>query len=237
MKTAAICILAAFIAAASFAEGVGESPFSGEGEQLPYREFTSVETGWGIDVTIDQGDTWHVALFADPDLRERIVLEKYGQTLQIRMRWEPFFFRPHGRARVEVTMPMLVRVKASGGARVVVNMDAGDSDVHVRLGGGSGLSGTLRCRDLSIEGSGGSSARMVGSGDILTLRGSGGTVYSLSDFSAREADIRLSGGSSARVSVDERIALRASGGSHVIFRGAPSIERHLLSGGSWIRSE
>ena len=66
---------------------------------------------------------------------------------------------------------------------------------------------------------------MEGSGDTLTLRGSGGTVYSVPDFSVREADIRLSGGSSAQVSADERIALRASGGSHVVYRGAPSDRR------------
>jgi hypothetical protein len=237
MRTAALCILAAFVAVASFAEGSGESPFSAEGQQFPYRDFTSVETGWGIDVNIDQSDSWHVALFADPDLMDRIVVEKYGQTLQIGLRDFPFPFRPRGRARVEITMPVLEQVKASGGARVVLHMDARNGDIHARLGGGSGLSGTLRCRDLAIEGSGGSSVRLEGSCDTLTLRGSGGSVYTLPDFSVREADIRLLGGSSARIAADERISLRASGGSHVVYNGSPSIDRESLSGGSWIRSE
>ena len=57
------------------------------------------------------------------------------------------------------------------------------------------------------------------------------------DFSVREADIRLSGGSTARVSADERISLRAGGGSHVLYRGDPSIDSEHLSGGSWIRNE
>ncbi len=237
MKTAAFCILAAFVAVASFAEGSSESPFSGEGQQFPYRNFTSVETGWGIDVTIEQSDTWHVALFADPDLMDRISVEKYGQTLQIGLRDFPFLFRPRGRARVEIAMPVLDRVKASGGARVVLQMDARDADIRASLGGGSGLSGTLHCRDLSIDGSGGSSVRIEGSCETLTLRGSGGTVCALPDFNVREADIRLSGGSSARIAAEERVALRASGGSHVVYRGAPSIDSEHLSGGSWIRSE
>jgi hypothetical protein len=237
MKTAVLCIIAAFIATASFAEGTGESPFSGEGLRFDYRNFSSVDTGWGIDVTIEQADSWHVALFADPEIADRIVVEKNGGTLQIGVRDFPLFFRPHGRARVEVTMPALEQVKASGGARVVVHMDGRNGDISASLGGGSGLSGTLRCRDLAIDGSGGSTVRLEGSGDTLTLRGSGGTAYALPDFTVREADIRLSGGSSARVSVDERISLRASGGSHVVFRGSPTIDRESLSGGSWIRSE
>jgi hypothetical protein len=237
MKTASVCVLAAFVAVASFAEGSSESPFSGEGQQFPFRNFTSVETGWGIDVNIEQSDRWHVALFADPDLMDRITVEKYGQTLQIGLREFPFPFRPRGQARVEITMPMLEQLKASGGARVVVHMDARDGDTHASLGGGSRLSGTLRCRDLSVDGSGGSSVRMEGSCDTLSLHGSGGTVFALPDFIVREADVRLSGGSSGRIAAEERISLRASGGSHVVYRGSPSIDSESLSGGSWIRSE
>jgi hypothetical protein len=237
MKTAAVCVLAAFVAVASFAEGSSESPFSGDGQEFPYRNFTQVETGWGIDVNIEQSDTWRVTLFADPDLMDRITVEKYGQTLQIGLRDFPFPFRPHGRARVEITMPMLDQVKASGGARVVLHMDAQDGDVHASLGGGSRLSGTLRCRDLSIDGSGGSSVKIEGSCQILSLHGSGGTVFALPDFSVREADIRLSGGSSGRIAAEERISLRASGGSQVVYRGSPSIDSESLSGGSWIRGE
>ena len=235
MKTAALCILIVLVAGASFGEGAGEAS-SSEGQRFAMRDFTSVDTGWGIDVNIEQSDTWHVALFADPDIADRIVVEKVGSTLQIGVDGFPFL-RPHGRARVEVSMPSLERVKASGGARVLVHMDTRDGDVRASLGGGSGLTGTLRCRDLSIEGSGGSSARLEGSGDMLTLRGSGGTVFTLRDFSVREADIRLSGGSTARVSADERISLRAGGGSHVLYRGDPSIDSEHLSGGSWIRNE
>jgi hypothetical protein len=237
MKTRAFCILMACVAAVSFAEGSSESAFSGDGQQFGYKNFTSVETGWGIDVTIEQSSTWHVALFADPDLMDHIVVEKIGSTLRIDMRELPFFVRPHGRARVEISMPALEQVKASGGAGVVVRMDAGDNDVRAVLSGGSRLSGTLRCRDLAIDGSGGSSVKVAGSGDTLTLRGSGGTTYAVPDFAVREADIRLSGGSSARISADERIALRASGGSHVVFSGTPSVDKEDLSGGSWIRNE
>ena len=237
MRIPALCILVALVAVASFGEGSEESTFSGDGQQFGYRDFTSVETGWGIDVSIEQSDTWHVALFADPDLLDRIVVEKIGRTLRIGMQDFPFFIRPHGRARVEISMPALQQVKASGGAGVVVRMDAGANDVRASLSGGSRLSGTLRCRDLSVEGSGGSSVTMEGSGDTLALRGSGGTVYAVTDFSVRKADIRLSGGSSAQVSADERIALSASGGSHVVYRGAPSIDSEHLSGDSWIRNE
>ena len=198
-----------------------------------------METGWGIDVNIEQSDAWHVALFADPELEDRIVVEKVGRTLQIGLRDFPFPFPiwRHGRAHVEIAMPVLEQVKASGGARVVVRMDVRDGDVRASLSGGSGISGTLRCRDLSIDGSGGSSARLEGSADTLTLHGSGGATCTMPDFSVREADIRLSGGSSARLSVDQSLSVRASGGSHVVYHGSPSIDRQSLNGGSWIRSE
>ncbi len=134
-------------------------------------------------------------------------------------------------------MPRLDSVKATGGAHVAVSMDQEQGDVRVSLSGGAGISGTLRCRDLAVDGSGGSSARLTGSGDTLTLRGSGGTYFTLDELNVRDADIRLSGGSSARVAAEQSVSVSASGGSHVIYHGSPEVDRQHLSGGSWIRAE
>jgi hypothetical protein len=235
---ALVCL---FITFAAFSEGERESETSGGSgvRQFTYTGFTVVETGYGIDVKIVQSQSYSVALFADPQIIDRIEIESAGRTLKIGMRWGfPMFRLPwKGRARVEIGMPSLEGLGASGGSHLDVNMDAGTGSIFARLSGGSSCAGNIRCGDLEITASGGSSAELVGDCRLLRVNGSGGSVYRLAGLSVRELDAQLSGGSSAETSVSETVSLRASGGSHVVYHGEALVGRQSLSGGSWIRRD
>jgi hypothetical protein len=240
MKATLAFFMLSLAAVAGFGEGAWEDSSMNDGREYGISNFTAVETGYGIEVRIEQSDEYRVTLYAGRDFMDRIRVERTGETLRIRVAsLFPFGFLsgPFGKARVEVTMPRLERVRASGGAPVTVHMDEDNAKVAVDLSGGSRISGTLRCGALSLGGSGGAGADLDGSADSLVLYGSGGTVFNLGDFTARDADVRFSGGSSARLIVQDGLSVSASGGSHVAYRGSPSIRHQSLSGGSWIRSE
>ena len=238
LPAALVCL---FLSAAAFSEGEWESEASqGSGvRQLDFAGFTAVETSYGIDVKIVQSQSYSVTLFADPDVIDRILVETYGRTLRIDVRREFLWFgRPMGRkARVEIQMPDLEGLGASGGSRLDVDMDAGAGGLLVRLSGGSSFRGDVHAGDMEINGSGGSSAELTGGCGRLRLHGSGGGFYGLFDFTARELEAELSGGSAVEASVTDVVSVRGSGGSHVVYRGNARIERQQLSGGSWIRRD
>lgn len=205
--------------------------------EFDYKGFTVVETGYGIDVKIVQSQAYSVALFADPDIMDSIVIEASGRTLRIGRRWE-FFLRPWGRkARVEISMPTLEGLGASGGSHIDVVMEGSAGEVIARLSGGSSLAGSISADTLEVRGSGGSSAELAGRSRLLRLSGSGGSRFRMAGFPSRELDADLSGGSSVDGSVSDSLTVKASGGSHVIYHGEPRVERQNLSGGSWIRKE
>jgi hypothetical protein len=240
MRMLFACSLFALAAAAGFAEGSWEDASMNGGREYSISDFTAVETGSGIEVRIEQSDEYRVTLFASEGFMDRIRVERTGETLRIRVvSWFPFGFLsgPFGSARVEITMPRLERVRASGGAPVTLHMDEGGAKVAVELSGGSRCQGTLRCAALSLGASGGGRADMQGSADDLVLYGSGGAVFTLGEFTVRRADVRLAGGSSARLMAQDELSVEGSGGSHVTYRGSPSLHRQSLSGGSWIRGE
>jgi hypothetical protein len=239
IRTAAITVAALIAAAAGFAEGSGERWTVGGRTEVSLSGFTGVSTSAGIAVEIRQARDYRVTLFADRDLAERIRIEMVGDELRIGLdRWfpSPFFWGRRG-ARVEVDMPDLRRVGASGGAPVSVQMDARDAEVLVSLSGGASIRGSLGCGSLSLDGSGGSTARLSGSAGRLYLTGSGGAVSDLDGFTVRSADVRLSGGASGRVDARELLSVRASGGAHLVYRGSPRMDSRELTGGAWVRSE
>ncbi len=241
MKKLTAGLLSLFISFAAFSEGEqehGESQGTGS-RSFNYSGFTAVDTGYGIDVEIAQSASYSVKLYADPDVIDTIVVETAGRTLRIYMRWEfprsLFSWGWGGDARVEISMPTLEGLSASGGSRVTVDMDDEGGEIQADLSGGSSLVGTLRTGRMEIHGSGGSSVRLSGGCGHLTLEGSGGATYRLYDFSAEDLDADLSGGSSAEAMVVKTMNVRASGGAHMYYRGDPRVEKQVLSGGAWIR--
>lgn len=207
--------------------------------ELDYRGFTAVDTGWGIDVKIAQSPTYRVALFADPVMAGKILVERSGSTLRIG-RARRFYLPPwtlKWKARVEISMPTIERLSASGGSHADVAMDVAAGGVDVRLSGGSSLAGTITSATMEIDGSGGSSAELAGGTTRLELSGSGGSRFRMASFVATDLDARLSGGSSVEIAVSGSLTVRGSGGSHVVYRGDGRVERQELSGGSWVRKE
>jgi hypothetical protein len=237
MRKPMLTLLCLCCALCAYAEGRDETEGTGV-RHYDYRGFTAVETGWGIDVQILQTDDFSVTLFTDPETASRIEIVLVGSTLKIGMRQNSWFLGfKGGSARVEIGMPALRRLEASGGSHVELVFDTGTSTLLANLSGGSSLEGNLHAAGLEIEGSGGSTARLTGAAKSLDVRGSGGSGCMLTDFQASDANVDLSGGSWAEVSASGTLTVHASGGSHAVVKGNPRIGNQDLSGGSWIRRE
>jgi hypothetical protein len=83
----------------------------------------------------------------------------------------------------------------------------------------------------------GSHVNVKGSGDDLTLEASAGSHADLSGFRVENADVTASSASHVTVNVSGKLAVSASGGSHVFYLGDPYIRANGVSSGSMVQKK
>ena len=114
--------------------------------------------------------------------------------------------------RAKITMPELNEVVLSGGSHCT----AGEFDSTKFI--------------LSL--SGGSHATLRGSTDMLMASGSGGSHLKLANFKVENANVTLSGASHATINMEGTLNADLSGGSHLYYRGNPTMGSIQNTGGS-----
>jgi hypothetical protein len=112
-------------------------------------------------------------------------------------------------------MPALRRLGLSGGSQGDVPiMQIGAEPFRAELSGGSRLEGEIRSGDIDLELSGGSRATLAGSGQRLSVSGSGGSNFELTDLAVTDVRGSLSGGSDVTYHPNARPgSISTSGGS------------------------
>lgn len=227
---------AAFCVSPALAEGRWEE--GGGVRTYDFRGFTRVDVGGAFDATVGQGEEFSVTVHADPRDMDRVEVRCDGGTLRVGMRWwPPFRFTfLRSRPRLEVTMPRIEGLAASGASRITARCDAGGQGVDIDLSGASEVRGSLRGGSLRLGASGASRAELSGGAGKVTATASGASRLLLAGFEAEEADLSLSGASTAEVAA-RRLSVDASGASGVRYRGEPVLGRMEMSGGSWVRRD
>ena len=212
---------------------LGLASAEGSGEIVTLRPdltgFTEVSASHGARAHIARGDDYSVVVRIDDNLQDhlRIVVEDgrlhIGMTSFLNIRNHSF--------EVDVTMPDLTAVAASGGARATLDGFDVEHAMEARVSGGARLTGTLGADSLSMTTSGGARAELSGSADSVTLRGSGGSRANLSTFDAGSVEVSLSGGSRADVYATRALTGGVSGGASLTYDGGPSTVDVGRSGG------
>ena len=194
-----------------------------EKESRPLSGFDAIEVGGGIDLLLRQGSSFAVEVQADDGELADIVTEVNGKTLQIRRKSSFNFFHwgdQHG--SVNVTLPTLVSLSASGGSDVTTQGTFTSDKLRVVASGGSDVEIDVSAGTLDAETSGGSDLRLAGTARSASVRSSGGSDLNARDLTVDEADVQSSGGSDLAIAVREKIVGSASGGSDITYTGQPA---------------
>lgn len=162
------------------------------------------------------------------------MINKRGNTLYIGLK--PHVSYSKIDFEVQVTMPRLKGLDASGASDVKVSGFKSDDDLSIGLSGASELNGFVHVGNLNIELSGASEVELIGSGNKLTIDGSGASELDLGDFKVESANIELSGASEVEVHAVESISADLSGSSEVKYHGNPRMKDIDTSGASEISS-
>lgn len=224
-----ILILLSFLSSAALADTKTKT--------YNYKDFSGVSVGSGMHVTISQSGSYSISITADERDFEDLKVEKRGNGLQIyynRSGWGWFGHHRRGDVEIKISMPALASIDLSGGAEGNLKMDIGNKSFSAETSGGSELKGNLNCGNISVETSGGSRIELTGKGENLNADGSGGSKIKFKNFSVKNVNADLSGGSTAWVNMNGTLNADQSGGSHLYYYGNVSLGNTSFSGGAGI---
>ncbi|HEX2867009.1 MAG TPA: head GIN domain-containing protein [Ignavibacteriales bacterium] len=201
-----------------------------ETRKFDYKDFNKVEAGYGMHVQITQGNNYSVEVKASKRDFEHLKVDKHGRTLEFTMKG--WFTRRQDEITINITMPKLTAMQLSGGSKGMITMDNTSDNFKAELSGGAKLKGRLKCANASFDLSGGSWVSLEGTGKNLSVDGSGGSSFKLKDFKVTNVNSELSGGSEAEVNMNGKLNADQSGGSRIIYYGNATLGRTDMSGGS-----
>ncbi|MFC1963498.1 head GIN domain-containing protein [Chloroflexota bacterium] len=226
-----------------------------ETQEMDYSEFTKIDVSNTFDVDIIEDDSFFVSITIDDNMFEYLEVTQSGDTLYIGL--APNNSYRDITLRATINMPALRELELSGASRGEVqgfsssdtleleasgasrfNLDdIGAGNTKLILSGASKASGIINMADGNFDISGASTVELEGTAHAVSLDASGASTSLLPDFIIANADIELSGASTARVNVSDTLDIDASGASALIYIGNPTLGRVNISGFSNLRRD
>ncbi len=203
-----------------------------ETRAFDYKDFSRVAVGWGMHVKISQSNTYKIEVEAYKDDFNYLGVKKSGSKLKFYITENNY--RKKGNINISISMPELTGLDLSGGAEGDIQTDIGSKDFDCDLSGGSELKGNLKCGDVKFSLSGGSVINIEGKGKDAKIEGSGGSIFKLKNLSVSNVDAELSGGSSAKITMNGELNTSQSGGSRLVYYGNAKMGDTDFSGGSGV---
>lgn len=200
-------------------------------KKYDFKDFTGVSVSHGMNVTISQSDSYSVEVSAEEDDLEKLKVEQDGESLNFTVLKDRYRFKEA--VRINIKMPLLTAVQLSGGSDGNITMNISES-FSASLSGGSNLEGELNCGDILLALSGGSEVTLNGKAADAGIAGSGSSSFKLKEFSVRNINSQLSGGSDVEISMNGTLNTVQSGGSNLTYYGEADLEDTLFSGGSGV---
>jgi hypothetical protein len=230
---------------------VGSGPMVEKNYQLS--DFSEIEISNDFEYDISRSETYSIIASTHKNLVDHLDISTSGQTLKVR-------FKPgniaNSDAKVTIALPELERLEVSGASRGNVNgfksnrnfdlqvSGASQSNINLEAGktkvdisGASRVSGFLKATDTQMILSGASHCDLSGSTALTKIEASGASNANLPELILQNADVELSGASSATINTSGTLDLALSGASNLNYHGNPSLGKMDISGASNIHSK
>jgi hypothetical protein len=120
-----------------------------------------------------------------------------------------------------------LKTTMSGGGDATIVAGENVTKAYVDITGGGDLSMKLNAVECIISVGGGGDASLTGSAEKFQGEIKSGGELDAAGFKTKIAKLDLTGGSDARIHVDEELSVNASGGSQIYVSGNPHIDSNL----------
>lgn len=182
-------------------------------------DFDRLEIGSALHIDVKYGSYYSVVARGDRRNVNDLIVEKKGSTLEVR--FDKSRSRKHD-TFIEITSPDIRSVTFSGASdSKVYGFTANKFDVY--LSGASVCQVNIECSEIKAVLTGGSYLNLKGEADRLSADLSGASALKAFGFQASFGDVLLSGASDGQVSVADELTVKASGASHLTYRGTPQL--------------
>ncbi len=201
-------------------------------QEFKLNNFTRIEMGNAFAIKVRKGSPFGIFARGDEtDINDLDVYVDRGGTLVAR--YKNVRNRRY-KMDFDVTMPDLQGVNLSGASNTTIDGFRGLSAIDISLSGASKTTFTGTSDRTQIDLSGASKLILVGSGVKVIGSLSGASALSAYEYLIEDADLDLSGASSAQVAASKTLRVTASGASSLLYVGSPDI-RQSVSGGSTVK--
>lgn len=200
-------------------------------------DFSGVDVSGAIDVVVTQDSAYSVRVETDNNLQDLVEIYNSNGVLQIHSR-NNFNLDPSRKTIVHVAAPAIRGFYVSGASSIrSTNKMNATGPVEIDITGASDINLDINSPEVRVDMSGASKAIMKGETRDLSIEGSGASHVKAYDLLSENADIRISGASSAEIYASVKLEADASGASHIKYRGKAAVNSNS-SGASHIdRSE
>ena len=210
-------------------------PYEETTKTYPLANFDRLDMGSAFRIEVRKGTAFQVQVRGNRRDIDDLGLNVRNSTLEIQ------YDRNRQRNRrydmfITVTMPTVRAVSFSGASRSTITGFTDLRELSIGLSGASRSTAIVNATSLSTDLSGASDLVVTGTGNQLSGSLSGASKMEAYDFPVNQADLDLSGASTARIRVNDALTVKASGGSTVRYKGTPRVNSSV-SGASSISQE
>lgn len=195
-------------------------------------DFTRVDVSSAINLYVKQDSVYSVKVEIDDNLQQYIKVKEENGVLYINQE-NNTSLDATGKIKVYVSAPAFKNLEASGACKIVSeNMLTSAGGIDIQVSGASGASLELKTPKVSVDLSGASDITLKGETKDISIEGGGASHAKCFELLSENAEVDLSGASSAEVVASVKIIAKASGASHVKYKGNASISQDVSGAGS-----
>ncbi|QBZ98563.1 head GIN domain-containing protein [Flavobacterium sangjuense] len=192
--------------------------------------FTKVDVSRGLNVTLEQADTYFVEVEADDNLQEHITTKVENGTLYITSDEN---IDEATAKNIRVKLPSLTALETTSGSSVSTKNTFNGTDINVKTSSGSEADLSLEYDAIKCESTSGSTLDVKGKALKLTTHSSSGSEIDAKGLLVNDVVSESSSGSSTDVHPLVSLNAKASSGSSIDYDGSPkTVSKEESSGGS-----
>ena len=194
--------------------------------------FTGVDVSSAIHLYIKQDSAFSVKVEADDNLQQYILIEQDGNILRVKQR-NNTNLDATGSIKVYVSAPLFRNLDASGACNIIgENVLSATDEIDIDVSGASDAELELKAPKVSAEMTGASDVKLKGQTKDLHIEGTGASHAKCFELLSENADVDVTGASSAEVFASVKLKAEASGASDVRYKGNAAVTQSASGAGS-----
>ncbi len=200
-------------------------------ESRNLNSFDGIEAGGSFDIELVQSSNTRIEISSNIETHN-IVTKIVGSTLHINYAKSANKLRKKN-TDIVLYYDEIKNIDLSASTEITSDAALKTKSLEIDMSSGSALILEIRVEDIEIDMSSGANVHLTGQCYSQEIDMSSGSRYKAYDLSSDEANLDLSSGASAKVSVKNKLDAEASSGASIRYHGDPQkVNVHRSSGGS-----